>query len=154
VRFPVFIGLRRSYFLAGAVFLMHGAAAGVFLLMPWPLPLRIALPTALAVSLWHTLRPPCVASLRLYEDGTLECLLPTGAALAVAPLPDTAVFSWLVVLRLKAEEEPGVISLALFPDSMSREEFRVLRLWLRWGQETGIGCRESEKVTGGSAAAA
>jgi hypothetical protein len=145
VRFPVFIGLRRSYFLAGAVSLMHGAAAGVFLVMPWPLPVRIALLVALAASLRYTLRPPRVASLRLYGDGALECLLPDGAALAVTPLPDTTVFPWLVVLRLKAEEETGVISLALFPDSMSREEFRVLRLWLRWCQETGDGGQETER---------
>jgi hypothetical protein len=135
VHFPVFIGLRRSYFLAGFVFLMHGAAAGVFLVMPWPLPVRIALLAALAASLRYALRPPRIASLRLYEDGALKCLLPDGTVLALTLLPDTAVFPWLVVLRLRAEET-GMVSLALFPDSMSRGEFRVLRLWLRWCQET------------------
>jgi hypothetical protein len=37
VRFPVFIELRRSRLLAGALCAMHGAAAGAFLAMPWPL---------------------------------------------------------------------------------------------------------------------
>jgi hypothetical protein len=140
VRFPVFIGLRRSKLLIGALSLMHCAAAGAALAVSWPLPARIALLAALAVSFPYSLRRPRIASLRLYGDGALECLTLDGAVLALAPFPDTTVFPWLVVLRLKAEGEKGVIPLPLFPDSMSREEFRILRLWLRWGwRETGDG---------------
>jgi hypothetical protein len=135
VRFPVFIGLRRSKILISALSLMHCAAAGAMLAISWPLPVRIVLLVALAGSLPYSLRPPRVVSLRLYGDGGLECVLPDGTALPATPLPDSAVFFWLVVLRLKAEDEgeSATISLPLLPDSMSREEFRILRLWLRWG---------------------
>jgi hypothetical protein len=132
VRFPVFIELRRSLCRAGALCVMHGAAAGVFSVLPWPLPLRIASFAVLAASLRHSLRPPRVASLRLHENGGLECVLPDGTDLPAAPLPDSTVFPWLVVLRLKADGRKRVISLPLFQDHMSREEFRLLRLWLRW----------------------
>ena len=111
---------------------MHCAAACVFLCLPWPPLLRGALAIGLGVSLWRALRPPRIASLRLDGKGGLECVLPDGTRLQATPLPDTTVFAWLVVLRLRAEDEKGTISLPLFPDHMSREEFRILRLWLRW----------------------
>jgi hypothetical protein len=132
-RFPVFIALRRSRRLAGLLCVMHGAAAGVvFGVLPWPLALRFALLAALAVSLWRALRAPGVASLRLYADGGLDCVFIDGAVRPARPRPDTAVFFWLVVLRLEIEDEKRVLSLPLLPDSMRREQFRLLRLWLRW----------------------
>jgi hypothetical protein len=108
------------------------------LAVSWPLPARIALLVALAFSLpYSLLHRPRIVSLRLYEDGALECLSMDGAVLALTPLPETTIFPWLVVLRLETEEERKIISLTLFPDSMSREEFRILRLWLRWGTGGG-----------------
>jgi hypothetical protein len=98
----------------------------------WPLPARIVLLVALMGSLPYSLRPPRVASLRLYGDGGLECVLPDGTSIPAAVLPGSAVFFWLVVLRLEVEDESATISLPLLPDSLSREEFRILRLWLRW----------------------
>jgi hypothetical protein len=136
-RFPVFIELRRSRLLAGALYVMHGAAAGAFLVVPWPLVARIGCLIVLAVSLVYSLRPPCIVSFRLYRDGVVECVLSDGVCLLANPLPDTTVFSWLVVLRLGVEDGKRVISLPLLPDHLSREEFRVLRLWLRWHPGTG-----------------
>jgi hypothetical protein len=132
VRFPVFIGLHRSYFLICSICVMHCAAAGIFLFMPWPPLLRIASMIALAVSLWRALRPSRISSLHFHENGDIECVLSDGTRLPASLLSDTTVFSWLVVLRLKLEDEKRTISLPLFPDHMSREEFRLLRLCLRW----------------------
>jgi hypothetical protein len=115
---------------------MHAVAAGALFVLPWPWSARIASFAVLAVSLGHTLRPLRVASLRLHENGALECVLPDGTELPAAPLPDSTVFPWLVVLRLQADGRKRAISLPLFPDHMSREEFRLLRLWLRWRPET------------------
>ena len=116
---------------------MHCAAAGAVLAVSWPMPARIALLAALALSLPYSLRPPRVISLRFYGDGGLECVLSDGTSRPAVLLPGSAVFFWLVVLRLKIEDEDATISLPLLPDSMSREEFRVLRLWLRWNSGTG-----------------
>jgi hypothetical protein len=127
--------LRRSRLLAGALCAMHGAAVCAVLVVPWPTPARLALLIALAASLVHSLRPPRVVSLRLYRDGLIECVLPDGTRLPASPRPDTVVFSWLVVLRIDTEGK--TISLPLLPDHMSREEFRILRLWLRWGIDPG-----------------
>jgi hypothetical protein len=130
MRFPVFIELRRSRLFVGVLCVMHGVAACAVLVLPWPVPVRLVLLIALAVSLVHSLRPSRIVSLRLYRDGVIESVLSDGTCLLADPLPDTAVFSWLVVLRL--EVEGRTFSLPLLPDHMSREEFRILRLWLRW----------------------
>ena len=114
---------------------MHGLAVGVFFAMPWPLSARIALFAVLVVSLWRSLRSTEVTSIHLHENGTIKCIMSDGMSLSTTLLPDTTVFSWLVVLRMKANERKQAISLALFPDHMSHEEFRVLRLWLNWGQK-------------------
>lgn len=135
MRFPVFIGLRRSHLLAAALCIMHGAAACAILVLPWPWPWPALL--ALTASLVHSLRPLRVTSLTLHSDGFIECVLPEGTRLPARVLPDTAVFSWLVVLRLEGEGK--ALSLPLLPDHMSREEFRILRLWLRWGIESEVG---------------
>ena len=49
----------------------------------------------------------------------------------VAILPDSVVFGILVVLRVR---DGGGFreDFTLLPDSMSVEDLRVLRLWLRW----------------------
>jgi len=51
---------------------------------------------------------------------------------ALSILPDTTVFAWLIVLRFRIGDEQGASTLALLPDQMSSEQFRALRLWLRW----------------------
>jgi len=54
--------------------------------------------------------------------------------------PDTTVFSRLIVLRLR-DDQGRLRSLAILPDSLPPEQFRVLCLWLRWlvnpGDQTG-----------------
>ncbi|GHU20250.1 hypothetical protein FACS189475_08830 [Betaproteobacteria bacterium] len=147
---PVFIELRRSNILIGSVGLMHCAAAVVFFFLPWPLPLRIVLPGALAISLVYALRPPRIVSLRLHGNGDLECALSDGTLRPAILLPDTTVFSWLVVLRLRVEDEKGTISLPLFPDHMSREEFRLLRLCLRWNSRNEPGRHGARQDTSSS----
>ena len=111
---------------------MHAAAVIVFLGLPWHWMWRVMPLAVLAISLWHTLRPGRVLALRLDQDGSLSCELRDGARLAAMLLPDSTVFSWLVVLRLRLEGERRVLSLPVLPDQMSPDEFRTLRLWLRW----------------------
>jgi len=58
-----------------------------------------------------------------------------GDALSVSIASGTVVFSQLVVLRVRKNEQRRPMTLVLLPDSMSAEQFRVLRLWLRWRAE-------------------
>ncbi len=68
----------------------------------------------------------------LYGPDRLDCLLADGSHAALEVQPDSTVFSRLIVLSMRIGEEKQVSHLALLPDHMTTEQFRVLRLWLRW----------------------
>ncbi|WP_300450348.1 protein YgfX [Accumulibacter sp.] len=132
MQFPLRIALRRSRLLASLLVSLHATAAACLWVLPWPLLPRGALLAVVAVSAWWTLRPSSVAGLRLQQDGALLLLLVNGEPLAVAIQSGTAVFSQLIVLRLRDDSGRRLRTLVLLPDSVSTGHFRVLRLWLRW----------------------
>ena len=106
--------------------------------LPWHWTLLSPLGILLGVSLWRALQPTEIVGLRLSERAGLDCILPPGERIAVQILPDSTVFRQLLVLRLRFGDTGRVRSLALLPDSMSSEQFRVLRLWLRWLTSEGV----------------
>ena len=129
---PIRIGLRRSRLLSWLLVVLHVLAAGSLFLAPWPAVARYSLMALVVLSAWHTLQPPTIVGLRLGENGEFGFLSPGGDFLPVTVQPDSAVFSWLIVLRVRKVGQCRVHSLALFRDSMAAEQFRLLRLWLRW----------------------
>jgi hypothetical protein len=132
VHFPVAIELHRSRLLSLLLALFHAAAAGCVIVLPWPWPLRSLLLAGVGWSAWHVLRAPRIAGLRISARDRLDCSLANGDRVALVVQPDSTVFSRLIVLRLRVGEEKRISSLVLLPDQMSAEQFRVLRLWLRW----------------------
>lgn len=132
MQFPIVIELRRSRLLVVLLVLLHGLAAGCVLALPWPWPLRGLLLIAVGVSLGYVLRPSRILDLRLCAPDRLDCLLADGNRVALVAQPESTVFSQLIVLRLRLGEAKRVSSLVLLPDQMSAEQFRLLRLWLRW----------------------
>jgi Membrane-bound toxin component of toxin-antitoxin system len=132
VQFPVFIELYRSQHLSLLLVLFHAIAAGCVIALPWPLSLHSLLIVIIGLSLWQALRPSRIVGLHLSGKNALECVLVDGNRVGVTPLPDSTVFLGLIVMRLRIGEEKRVSSLALLPDHMSADQFRMLRLWLRW----------------------
>ena len=144
MQFPIQIDLRRSRQLVFLIVALHLLAAGCLWVLPWPAVARGMLMLIVALSAWHALRPSSAIGLRLGERGELAILRKGSEAMAAAVQPDSAVFSWLVVLRVLGERDGMLGSVVLLPDSMSAEQFRLLRLWLRWlasptGGPTGDG---------------
>ena len=135
MQFPIVIELRRSRLLVFLLVLLHGLAAGCALALPWSWPLRGVLLLAVGVSLGYVLRPSPILDLRLCAPDRLDCLLADGNRQALELHPDSTVFSQLIVLRLRVGEAKRVSGLVLLPDQMSAEQFRLLRLWLRWRSE-------------------
>jgi hypothetical protein len=135
VQFPIVIGLRRSLLLSILLVTMHAVTAACIIALPWPLLWRGMVSLALACSLGYALRPPGIIGLRLVAGDRLECLRAASDCVAATVLADSAVFARLIVLRLRVGEEARVISLVLLPDQMPVEQFRALRLWLRWHAE-------------------
>ena len=115
---------------------MHGvAAASVFAASGWYWR-AVALPLV-ACSLWSSLRSSRFASLRLTAKDGLAFLDAYGTRVEAVLLPESTVFVWLVVLRFRIEGQGKGRALTLLPDQMSRDEFRTLRLWLRWNAMAG-----------------
>lgn len=132
MQFPLAIELRRSRRLSFLLFVLHGVAAGCLWVLPWPVAARCLLLVTLLLSAWQSLRPSTMVGLRLSESGDLALLDAAGEAVYVAVQADSTVFSQLIVLRVRDEEQRRLRSLVLLSDSMSAEHFRLLRLWLRW----------------------
>ncbi|EXI90873.1 MAG: hypothetical protein AW12_01405 [Candidatus Accumulibacter sp. BA-94] len=143
MQFPIHIDLRRSRLLSALTVLFHLLAAGCMLILPWPAALRYLLLPFVAVSAWYALRPSRFLGLRLRKGGELDGLLADGDSIPVLVHPGTVVFTQLIVLRVRDHDSGRGDSLALLPDSMSAEHFRLLRLWLRWRVEA------SGRVEGG-----
>lgn len=136
MQFPIHIALHRSRLLVVLLLLLHALAASSVIGLPWAWPVRCSLLFLLGLSLWNSLRAPKILGLRLSADGRLVCRLADGEPAEALLLPDSAAFSRLIVLRLRTGDARSVTSLALFPDSMPADQFRVLRLWLRWRDES------------------
>lgn len=58
-------------------------------------------------------------------------LTESGGEQSVRIVGEVVVWSWLVILRLKDNAQNSVITLVLLPDSVSSENLRILRVWLR-----------------------
>ena len=76
--------------------------------------------------------------MRLSEGGVLECVVANGDRFSAQVKPDSTVFNRLIVLRLLVGDEQRTANFALLPDSLSTEQFRVLRLWLRWHAKENV----------------
>jgi hypothetical protein len=137
VQFPVHIELHRSHLLSLFLIFFHVIAAGCVMALPWHWVLQSLLGVLLGVSFWYSLQPTKISALRLSERAGLDCILPAGDRIAVQILPDSTVFRQLLVLRLRFGDTGRVKNLVLLPDNMLPEQFRVLRLWLRWQTSEG-----------------
>lgn len=102
---------------------------------------------ALAASLaYHLLRdawlrlPQSVAGLTLNREreGGLACEAERrdGARAECVILGSSVALPWLVVLRLQPRGRWRARSVTLLPDALGAEEFRALRVALRWGYGT------------------
>ena len=79
------------------------------------------------------------SGLRLISENRLEINNGVNGWAAANVLPDSVVFPQVVVLRCRFEGERGQRSTVLFADQMPSDDFRRLRLWLRWCQEAKAG---------------
>lgn len=134
MQFPVHIELHRSRILVFSIFLFHAAAITCTIVLPWSWLWRALLLAPVGVSAWYALRPKKIVGLRLAAQGSLDCLLADGERTAAEVLSDSTVFNQLIVLRMRLGKAQRVVNLTLLPSSASAEQFRVLRLWLRWQQ--------------------
>jgi toxin CptA len=134
VQLPITIGLHRSRFIDVFVAGSAGLASLFVLLFPCAVLIR----WGLLLTIWSialVARRQCslkFSAIRLERDGQLSVILATDQEFTVAELlPGATVHPWLTVLRLKTGEG-CVFPLLLSGDSLSADDFRRLRVFLRW----------------------
>ena len=132
MQFPTQLALRSSRRLSILSLVLHALAASSLVLLPWPPVLLWPLLVIILASAWQALKRPSVVALRLGQNGKLDLLYGDGQQVAATVDQGTSVFSNLIVLRTRDEEQRRLPNLVLLSDSVSVGQFRQLRLWLRW----------------------
>ena len=134
MQFPIHIGLRRSRFLEAAVVSITLLTSGVTLALPWSTTARATsfLLVLIAGGLaWRRLGPT-LSAIRLERAGQILVVVAGNAEFAEAELlAGATVHPWLTVVRLKTQDERTHLLIAAV-DSMKPEDFRRLRIFLRW----------------------
>jgi len=134
VQLPITIGLHRSHFIAVLIGVTAGAASLVVLLFPGPGMVQGAILLAIwgvALLAWRHCSPKFPA-IRLERDGRVSIIHTDDQEFVVAELlPGATAHPLLTVLRLKTAAG-GVYPLILTGDSLAADDFRRLRIFLRW----------------------
>lgn len=137
MQFPITIGLRRSRFMdIGLLFvaLLAGMAALAF---PQTTTVQFGICAVIWVAAglaWRQLTPK-FSAIRLERSGLVFAALSGKSEfLAAEILPGATVHPWVTVVKLKTEEARSQVLIATV-DSLNRQNFRRLRIFLRWQAE-------------------
>jgi hypothetical protein len=134
VQLPITIGLHRSRFLDA--FILFATVSASTAVLAWPRStlvqaVMLAAIWILAALAWHRLSPR-VTAIRLEVDGGFSMQRVDGESFAAATLlPGATVHPWLTVIRLHGGDVRFSTVIAAV-DSLSKEDFRRLRIFLRW----------------------
>ena len=140
MQFPINIGLHRSFF---QLAILRGIAIVASLLIissPWSWEVRGSILFALAiitfVSERRLLNP--IRNLLLSSEGALSVRFrgKEDGFFPVFILPGATVHPLLLAFRV--EHEGHHSSLVITPDCMAQDDFRRLRLWLKWRATLGV----------------
>lgn len=133
------ITLRHSYLLVLFLVAMHALALACVWLVPLALAAKIGVAVGVVSSLVLSLRHHvwragrrCVRAIRLNGECDISLQGQDGVWLEVKLLPNSFVSPYLTVLNLSLEGERRARHVVLLPDVMDAEQFRQLRVWLRW----------------------
>lgn len=139
MQLPLTLSLQSSRQLVVLVAATHVLAAAAVLLLPPSWWLKLFLLVTILVSAWRSLVRLAgqrrICSLTLEADGRLAFERVDGSAGQARMHPQTTVTAFLCVLLLRVQGR--VEALLLLPDALSPEDFRQLRLWLRWRAAVG-----------------
>ena len=134
------ISLRPSRILAAILVAAHGGAIAVIVIVDMTLWLELIAITALAVNLVAALRrtalllaPDSVVAIEIGSDDTLSIQTRRGSRIDECEvLASTYVAAFLAIINLREPETRAIRHVVLLRDSIDAEDFRRLRVWLRW----------------------
>jgi len=120
-----------SRWYARAALALHLLAGGAVLLADLAAAVQVTVLAALAASLVGAMREKAVLDLHCQRDGSLA-VRSGDEWVAARLLPDTTVLPWLVVLRYRVPGAGRSDAVVVLADSLPADDFRHLRVWLRW----------------------
>lgn len=145
------IRLRRSRRLLAVLTAAHLGALIIVLIMPMNSWLRVgtssAILTSMTHSYWHYIlrrSRHAVRGLSITRDG-LKIETCRDDWIPVETLGSSFVSPWLTVLNLKLPDRRLATHVVLLPDMLGPDEFRRLRVWLKWGHALTHG-KDSDAV--------
>lgn len=134
------ISIRPSRRLALVLCAVHAVVAGATLVLDLPISVKIALVSLIGASCGICLYGPAllrsngaVVGLDLRDDGALSFQTRRGEWRAGRLLGSSFVSPQLTVLNLRSEDRFLARHIIIVPDSVDAEDFRRLRVRLRWG---------------------
>ena len=133
------IRLKPSGYLTLLLSVAHTIAIGLVLALPLPIELKLVTTLVFCVSLVFYLKrnarlaaPNSIIALEVKEDCTCAIETRSGKRLDCILLPTSYVSVSLTILNLKADGEMLARHVVILPDSLNPEDFRKLRVLLRW----------------------
>lgn len=134
-----FVHRKPSYWLAAILSLVHLATASLLWLLTLPWGIKAIIVVILIISLIYYLKQDALltannAVVAFALSDEMQCIVTTksGKSMACSVMSNTFVAPYLIVLNLKLTETFFACSVVILPDSIDVEEFRQLRVWLRW----------------------
>ena len=139
MQLPVTLSLRPSRRLVLLLIAAHGGAllslASLGLELWFKVIPAVIVVASLGYQLTRQFGARRIVRLGLHRDGALECTRRNGEAVTLAVHPQSTVTPLLSVLLLcggQGRRSKVLETLTLLPDALDSEDFRRLRLWLRW----------------------
>ncbi|WP_428828052.1 protein YgfX [Azonexus sp. IMCC34842] len=140
MQFPITIGLHRSRFLDAALLLAaFSATAAALAFRQSPLvQLAFVMATWLLFGLAWRQMSPKLSAIRLERAGQVSIRgIRESDFLATRLLPGATVHPWLTIIRLVADNGQCHTLIATV-DSLNRQDFRRLRVFLRWQADFNV----------------
>jgi toxin CptA len=143
---PLHVTLHASYRLLIVLVLAGVFFSAMCLLLPAPLWLKALLVLVVLVLVaYSSLRyallrwPNAVVALHVNKSNQLQLVLNNGQQVEMMVQANTVVTAYLTVLNCVAKEASLVqtlftTSIVILPDAVDAENFRQLRVWLRWAK--------------------
>jgi hypothetical protein len=137
---PVRLDLKPSYLLATILISAAMGACVVAVFVPMPFYVRVGLVIAVIISaVYHVMDlllylPQSIVRIDLTSKGQLRLKRKDSVEHSVEILPSSYVMPKLTILNIKTGSLLWRRSVVITPDRVDRDEFRRLRVWLRWGR--------------------
>ncbi len=132
--------LRFSRTLGALLLVAHLASLALVWITPLPGSVQFVICLLLLASCLFYLRRDClrlapgsIISLSFNQEGSCSYQVRGGEWFEATLLGSSLVTPWLSVLNFRREAARGMRSVVLFPDSIDAEDYRKLRVLLRWG---------------------